>query len=121
VIRLGKCDSEQAGAEEEKTGNGYTEETVRSEFFACHGTPPIVGNAGCHLQSALQLSSEARTIEIDDSIVRRYASDTERDRERYTEVSDVCLSRPIILEFQAYPILTSAPLDRGTSTEPISH
>ena len=28
-----------------------------------------------------QINSEARTIEIDDSIVRGYASDTERDRE----------------------------------------
>jgi hypothetical protein len=35
-----------------------------------------------------QISSETRTIEIDDSIVRRYASDTERDRESYTEVCD---------------------------------
>jgi hypothetical protein len=62
-----------------------------------------------------QISSEASTIEIDDSIVRRYASDTERDRESYTEVCDVCLSLPIILDVQACPILTSAPLDRGTS------
>ena len=38
--RSGKCDSEQARAEEEKTGNGYSEETVRSEIFVCHGTPP---------------------------------------------------------------------------------
>src|SRR4030088_2982358 len=38
--RLGKCDSEQARAEDKKTGNGYSEETVRSEFFMCHGTPP---------------------------------------------------------------------------------
>ena len=42
AYRLRKCDSEQTGAEEEKTSNGYTEETVRSEFFVCHGTPPIV-------------------------------------------------------------------------------
>ena len=47
-----------------------------------------------------QIGSETRTIEIDDSIVRRYASDTERDRESYTEVCDVCLSRPIILDVQ---------------------
>jgi hypothetical protein len=66
-----------------------------------------------------QISSETRTIEIDDSIVRRHASDTERDRESYTEVCDVCLSRPIILDVQACPILTSAHLDRGTSSEPI--
>ena len=68
-----------------------------------------------------QISSEARTIQIDDSIVRGYASDTERDRESYTEVCDVCLSRPIILDVQACPILTIAPLDPETSTEPISH
>ena len=36
-----------------------------------------------------QINSETRTIEIDDSIVRRYASDTERDRESYTEVCGV--------------------------------
>jgi hypothetical protein len=56
-----------------------------------------------------QISSEARTIEIDDSIVRRYASEPERDRESYTEVCDVCLSRPIILDVQACPILTVEP------------
>lgn len=50
---LGKCDSEQAGAEEEKTGNGYSEETVRNEFFACHGTLLSLGNAGWHLQSTV--------------------------------------------------------------------
>ena len=33
-----------------------------------------------------QLGRETRTIEIDDSIVRRYASDTGRDRESYTKV-----------------------------------
>jgi hypothetical protein len=33
-----------------------------------------------------RIGSETRTIEIDDSIVRRYASDTERDQESYTEV-----------------------------------
>jgi hypothetical protein len=36
-----------------------------------------------------QISSETRTIETDDSIGRRYASDTERDRESYTEVCDL--------------------------------
>jgi hypothetical protein len=66
---------------------------------------PPLGNAGCH--SAIGYSSsETRTIEIDDSIVRKYPSDTERDRESYTEVCDVCLSRPIILDVQACPILT---------------
>jgi hypothetical protein len=36
---LGKCHSEQARAKQDKTGNGHSEETVRSEFFT-HGTPP---------------------------------------------------------------------------------
>jgi len=40
--------------------------------------------ATCH--RLFQISSEIRTIEIDASILRRYASDTERDRESYTEV-----------------------------------
>ena len=38
--RLGKSDSDQARAKQDKTGNGHGEETVRSEFFT-HGTPPI--------------------------------------------------------------------------------
>jgi hypothetical protein len=38
--RLGKCDSDQARAKQDKTGNGHGEETVRSEFVT-HGTPPI--------------------------------------------------------------------------------
>jgi hypothetical protein len=37
--RLGKCDSEQARAKQDKTGNGHCEETVRSKFIT-HGTPP---------------------------------------------------------------------------------
>lgn len=36
-----------------------------------------------------QIGSKTRTIEIDGSIVRRYASDTERDRESYTDVCGV--------------------------------
>jgi hypothetical protein len=47
-----------------------------------------------------QIGSETRTIEIDDSIVPRYAPNTGRDQESYTEVYDVCLSRPIILDVQ---------------------
>ena len=66
-----------------------------------------------------QTGCETRTIEIDDSIVRRYASDTERDRESYTEVCDVCFSRPIISDVQARPILTSAHLDRGMYGRPL--
>jgi hypothetical protein len=68
-----------------------------------------------------QIGRETRTIEIDDSIVRRYSSDTERDRESYTEVCDVCLSRPIILDVQACPILTRAHLDRGTLSRVMRH
>jgi hypothetical protein len=41
---LGKCHSEQARAKQDKTGNGHSEETVRSEFFT-HGTPPTARNS----------------------------------------------------------------------------
>jgi hypothetical protein len=121
--RSGKCDSQQARAKQDKTGNGHREETVRGEFFA-HGTPPTARKSDCqqdqlhtfaaiagsHLplrrsgesqveniirQSSIsgppraslrlatcnrpfQISTETRTIEIDGSILRRYASDTER-------------------------------------------
>ena len=34
-------ESDQAGAKQDKAGNGHSEETVRSEFFT-HGTPPVV-------------------------------------------------------------------------------
>jgi hypothetical protein len=44
--RLGKCDIEQASAEQDKTGNGHSEETVRNEFFA-HGTPPTARKIDC--------------------------------------------------------------------------
>jgi hypothetical protein len=37
---LGKCDSDQARAQQDKTCNGHSEETVRGEFFT-HDTPPI--------------------------------------------------------------------------------
>ena len=59
--RLGKCDSEQARAEEAKAANGYSEETVRSEFFACHGTPPTVRQ--CWLPTAIGSSRLAATLE----------------------------------------------------------
>jgi hypothetical protein len=129
--RSGECDSQQARAKHDKTGNGHREETVRSEFFA-HGTPPTARKSDCeqdqlHLFAAIagshlplrrggesqvetsnvnrlisgpprasvrlatcnrpfQVTSQTRTIEIDGSILRRYASDTERVRESYTEV-----------------------------------
>jgi hypothetical protein len=51
------------------------------------------------------LAARLRTIEIDDSIVLGYASDIERDRESYTEVCDVCLSRPIILDVPSGRVL----------------
>jgi hypothetical protein len=44
--RLGKCDSEQASAEQDKTANGHSEETARNEFFA-HGTPPTARKIDC--------------------------------------------------------------------------
>jgi len=47
-----------------------------------------------------QIGSETRTVEIDRSIVRRYASYTERDWETYTKVCVVCLSRPILPDVQ---------------------
>ena len=68
-----------------------------------------------------QISSETRTIETDDSIGRRYASDTERDWESYTEVCAVCLSHPIILDVQARLILTRAHLDRVTPSRVMRH
>src|ERR1700722_17822941 len=37
---LGKCDRDQARAQQDNTCNGHSEETVRGEFFT-HGTPPI--------------------------------------------------------------------------------
>jgi hypothetical protein len=115
--RSGKCDSQQARAKHDKTGNGHREETVRSEFFA-HGTPPTARKSDCQQDqlhvcghrrftpalnssisgpppASLRLAtcnrpfdviSETRTIEIDGSILRRYASDTERVQESYTEV-----------------------------------
>jgi hypothetical protein len=39
--RLGKRESDQARAKQHQTGNGHSEETVRSEFIT-HGRPPIV-------------------------------------------------------------------------------
>jgi hypothetical protein len=59
--RLGKCDSEQARAEDKKTGNGYSEDTVRSEFFMCHGTPPTARQ--CWLPPAVGSSRLAARLE----------------------------------------------------------
>jgi hypothetical protein len=39
--RSGKGDRDQAGAKQDKAGNGHSEETVRCEFFT-HGPPPQV-------------------------------------------------------------------------------
>jgi hypothetical protein len=50
-----------------------------------------------------QISSETRTIEINDSIVRRYTSDTERDRESYTEVCDFAFHVPSFWTFNFQP------------------
>jgi hypothetical protein len=37
---LDHCESDQARTEQDKAGDGHSQETVRSEFFA-HGTPPF--------------------------------------------------------------------------------
>jgi len=68
--RSGKCDSEQAGAEEEKTGNGYSEETVRSEIFMCHGMPPAARS--CWLPSAIGSSRLAARLERSRLIAQSY-------------------------------------------------
>jgi hypothetical protein len=34
-------ESDKAGAQQDKAGNGYSEEAVGSEFFT-HGSPPVV-------------------------------------------------------------------------------
>jgi hypothetical protein len=39
-LRSSDDESDQAGAKQDKTGNGHGKEAVRSEFFA-HGPPPI--------------------------------------------------------------------------------
>ena len=54
--RLGKCDSEQARAKQDKTGNGHCEETVRSEFFT-HGTPPTARKIDCDARKSDFLTS----------------------------------------------------------------
>jgi hypothetical protein len=55
----GKCDSDQARAEQEKTCNGHSEETVRGEFFT-HGTPPIARNIGYRLGAIARSAQRGR-------------------------------------------------------------
>jgi hypothetical protein len=97
--RSGKCDSEVAGAEEEKTGNGYSEETVRSDFFMCHGTPTYRSAmlvATCN--RLFQISSETRQLRLMAQLyvgTRPIPKGIERIIRRFV---GVCLSRPIILD-----------------------
>ena len=71
--RLAKCDSEQASAKQDETGNGHSEETVRSEFFT-HGTPPIARE--CWLPSRLS-RAPARTERLSRRTVKRISSGSE--------------------------------------------
>jgi hypothetical protein len=55
-----KCDTEQARAKQarakqDKTGNGHSEETVRSEFFT-HGTPRLI------VRPRLNRTTQIRTV-----------------------------------------------------------
>jgi hypothetical protein len=63
AIKLGKCDSEQARAKQDKTGNGHSEETVRSEFFT-HGTPPPARESDCDARKADVGPQSADTIKL---------------------------------------------------------
>jgi hypothetical protein len=71
--RLGQCDSDQARAKQDKTGNGHSEETVRSEFFT-HGTPPIARE--CWLPSRLS-RAPARTKRLSRRTVKKIPSGSE--------------------------------------------
>jgi hypothetical protein len=51
----GDCESDKARAKQDKAGNGYSEETVGSEFFT-HGTPPIV--SPCSNRTTVPLHSQ---------------------------------------------------------------
>ena len=61
--RLAKCDSEQASAKQDETGNGHSEETVRSEFFT-HGTPPTVRERSLRFAGAHDLTDRGAKREI---------------------------------------------------------
>jgi hypothetical protein len=61
--RLGKCDSQQARAKQDKTGNGHCEETVRSKFFT-HGTPPTARKSDCDARKADVGSQSAEAIKF---------------------------------------------------------
>src|SRR6267378_6685693 len=117
-----KCDSEQARAEEAKTGNGYSEETVRSEFFTCHGTPPTARQ--CWLPPAIGSSRLAARLERLRLMTQLYVGTRPIPKGIGRAIRRFVMFAfrvPIILGIHACPILTSAPLDRRTSTEPISH
>jgi hypothetical protein len=51
----GDCESDKARAKQDKAGNGYSEETVGSEFFT-HDTPPIV--SPCAKRTTVPLHSQ---------------------------------------------------------------
>jgi hypothetical protein len=55
-LLLGKRDSEQARAKQDKTANGHSEETVRSEFFT-HGTYLPIGHLIANKSNITRLSS----------------------------------------------------------------
>jgi hypothetical protein len=101
--RLSKCDSEQARAEEEKTSNSYSEETVRSEFFTCHGTPPAARQ--CSLPPAIGSSRLAETLERLRLMTQLYVGThpIPKGIGRVYGGLDVCLSRPSFWTFRLVP------------------
>jgi hypothetical protein len=117
---LGKCDSEQARAEEEKTGNSYSEETVRSEFFTCHGTPPTARQ--CWLPPAIgsfRLAARLERLRLMTQLdvgTRPIPKGIGRVIRRFV----TCLSRPIILDVQACPIAAGGPHKRPPGRRPLS-
>ena len=58
---LGKCDSDQARAQQEKTCNGHSEETVRGEFFT-HDTPPIARECWLPSRPIARLTQRGRLL-----------------------------------------------------------
>src|ERR1700724_66528 len=59
--RLDKCEREKTRAKQRKAGNGHSEETVRSKFFA-HGTPTVLEKPGHQSsQASLRLCANRTT------------------------------------------------------------
>jgi hypothetical protein len=71
--RSGKCDSDQARAEQDKTANGHSEETVGSEFFA-HGAPPgmlvTVSTNACSCSNRTTVRSHSQKNSLPDAQFR---------------------------------------------------